>query len=105
MMYFACNNYLTCSVVASDDKHFVTGAADSTIVKWKDTTAERQENERAAQTEKLLGEQRLANLIQAKEFDTALELAIKLNRPRNALKVIEGRVDFYPGFMKELSIF
>ncbi|KAF4516821.1 hypothetical protein B566_EDAN006215 [Ephemera danica] len=80
----------TIKIIGSNEKRFVTGGADSKIVIWKDTTVEHKEAEIKAHQEKVIGEQRLANLMQAEEYDEALELALKLNRPNNALKVVES---------------
>ena len=38
----------------------------------------------------MLEEQRLANLLKAEELQAALKLALKLQRPLQVLKIIEG---------------
>jgi U3 small nucleolar RNA-associated protein 13 len=77
-------------LVGSNEKRVVTGGADSTLVVWKDTTEEKQEEARVTSQERILGEQRLANFMHSRDFDSALELALILNRPHSALKSIEG---------------
>lgn len=68
----------------------MTGGADSTLVVWRDTTVEKQEESRTSVQERLLGEQKLSNLMHSRNFEAALEVALALNRPHAALKSVEG---------------
>lgn len=77
-------------IVGGGEKKVVTGGADSTIIIWKDTTEEKLEQARVVAQERVLGEQKLSNLMYLKDFEGALELSLVLNRPHSALKSLEG---------------
>lgn len=69
-------------------KTLVSGGADSQIVVWNDTTQEEEQAKRATEEENILMEQKLANHLRYKEFEQALEVALELDKPRQALKVL-----------------
>ena len=79
--------------MSSDGKLLISGGADSRIVVWDDNTKEIEDAERAVEEENILMEQKLANHLRHKEFDEALEMVLKLDKPRQALKVITALVE------------
>jgi U3 small nucleolar RNA-associated protein 13 len=74
--------------ISSDGRTLVSGGADSQIVVWKDTTQMEEEAKRATEEQNIMMEQKLANHLRYKEYDQALEIALELQKPRQALKVI-----------------
>nr|XP_003699221.1 PREDICTED: transducin beta-like protein 3 [Megachile rotundata] len=76
--------------VNKNEKTIVSGGSDSLLVIWKDVTEERK-TQRALESEQLaLEEQQLSNLLKASKLTSALNLALKLNRPFQVLKIIEN---------------
>lgn len=73
--------------VAPNGKHLISGGADSQIVVWKDTTVQEERSRRAEEERNILKEQQLANHLRHKEFEQALEIALDLEKPNQALKV------------------
>lgn len=76
--------------VSTNEESIVTGGADSMLVRWKDVT---QEKKAAAIEERetlTLQEQQLANFIHSDELLQALRLALRLQRPHQSLKIIQG---------------
>lgn len=71
----------------------VSGSADSRLLIWKDTTEEAEDEKRAQQREAILMDQQLANHLRHKEFEQALDIALKLEKPRLALKVITSIIE------------
>lgn len=76
--------------VSKDERHIVSGGSDSLLVVWRDVTEERKAKAAAEKEQLALEEQRLANLLKADELTAALNLALKLDRPFQVLKIIEG---------------
>lgn len=74
--------------ISTDGKTMVSGGADSQIVVWKDTTQVEEEAKRATEEQNIMMEQKLTNHLRYKEYDQALEIALELQKPRQALKVI-----------------
>ncbi|XP_065221230.1 transducin beta-like protein 3 [Planococcus citri] len=92
--------------ISKDESKILTGGADSRIVFWHDQTEEsRLENLQQSQ-EKLEQEQQLANLIKANELLPALQLAIKLDRPKQAFKILDslssGKTDALKNLIDQL---
>lgn len=84
-------SFLPPSVSANEDI-LVTGGADSQLIRWKDVT---QEKKKAAieEREKLaLQDQELSNLIHNNDLLKALKLALRLERPHQSLKIIQGKL-------------
>uniref|UniRef100_A0A7S0PX60 U3 small nucleolar RNA-associated protein 13 C-terminal domain-containing protein n=1 Tax=Asterionellopsis glacialis TaxID=33640 RepID=A0A7S0PX60_9STRA len=71
----------------------VTGGADSRIVVWNDTTQEEENAKRDAEEQTIMMEQRLANHLRFKEYEQALEIALELDKPRQALKVLNSIIE------------
>jgi U3 small nucleolar RNA-associated protein 13 len=73
--------------VSADGKVLVSGGADSQIVVWNDVTQVEEEAKRATEEQSIIMEQKLANHLRYKEYEQALEIALELEKPRQALKV------------------
>ena len=73
--------------ISTDGKTLVSGGADSRIVVWEDTTQAVEEAKRATEEQTIIMEQNLANHLRHKEFEQALEIALELEKPMQALKV------------------
>jgi len=71
----------------------VSGAADSKILVWEDTTAQHEDEERALEAERILLDQKMANHMRHKEYDKALDIALRVDKPRHALKVLTALVE------------
>jgi U3 small nucleolar RNA-associated protein 13 len=71
----------------------VSGGADSKIVVWEDTTAQLEAEERAQQAESILLDQQMANHLRHKEYDKALEIALKVDKPMQAYKVLAAMLE------------
>ncbi|KAJ8251192.1 hypothetical protein GJAV_G00218310 [Gymnothorax javanicus] len=67
----------------------VTGSADSNITLWKDVSEIELAEEQAKQEDQILKQQELSSLLQEKKFLKALGLAISLDHPHTALRVIK----------------
>ncbi len=76
--------------VSNDGKMFVTGAADSSLKVFDDTTNQLEEQNNREEERKLLMEQKLANHLRFKEFDHALNLSLEMDKPRQTLKVLSS---------------
>ncbi|XP_054267492.1 transducin beta-like protein 3 [Macrosteles quadrilineatus] len=76
-------------VVSSDETRLVTGGADSQLVVWRDVTEESAARAAAERQERALQDQELANLLHDEDLLPALRLALTLERPATALKIIE----------------
>ncbi|RXN19837.1 transducin beta 3 [Labeo rohita] len=70
------------------DDLIVTGSADSLITFWKDVTEVELAEEQAKQEEQVLKQQELSNLLHEKKYLKALGIAISLDQPHTALRVI-----------------
>ena len=77
----------------NDGDFVVSGAADSKIVVWEDTTAQLEDEERAEEAERILLDQKMANHLRHKEYDKALDIALQLDKPRHALKVLNALLE------------
>ena len=71
----------------------ISGGADSQLLVWNDTTTEAEDAKRAEKEEAILMDQRLANHLRHKEFSQALGIALRLNKPRLALKVLTAMIE------------
>jgi U3 small nucleolar RNA-associated protein 13 len=78
---------------ANGNDVLVSGAADSKILVWEDTTAELEEEERAKEAEHILLDQQMANHLRHKEYDRALDIALRVDKPRQALKVLTALLE------------
>ncbi|KAK2915927.1 hypothetical protein QQF64_024326 [Cirrhinus molitorella] len=70
------------------DDLIVTGSADSMITLWKDVTEVELAEEQAKQEDQVLKQQELSNLLHEKKYLKALGIAISLDHPHTALRVI-----------------
>ena len=68
----------------------ISGGADSQILVWRDTTKEYEDAKFAEREEAILMDQNLANHLRNKEFSHALDIALKLDKPRLTLKVLSS---------------
>lgn len=66
-----------------------TGGSDSMWKLWRDVTEVEKEESAKKRDEAIQQEQTLANLMAQKKFVKALRLAVCLNRPHNAFKIIK----------------
>lgn len=64
------------------------------IIVWRDVTQENKAKLIAEKENLILEEQKLANLLKAEKLTAALNLALKLERPLQSLKIIEGILFF-----------
>eukprot|EP00536_Pseudo-nitzschia_multiseries_P003602 jgi/Psemu1/236801/estExt_Genewise1.C_560094 len=71
----------------------VSGAADSKILVWEDTTAQLEDEERAEEAERILLDQKMANHLRHKEYDKALDIALQVDKPRQALKILTALLE------------
>ncbi|XP_011635530.1 transducin beta-like protein 3 [Pogonomyrmex barbatus] len=76
--------------VTKDQKNIISGGSDSLLVFWRDVTEERKTREALEKAQLALEEQKLANLLKAEELQAALQLALKLERPLQVLKIVEA---------------
>lgn len=74
------------------ETHLVSGGSDSMLIVWRDVTRENKAKVIAEKEKLILEEQKLANLLKAEELTAALNLSLKLERPFQTLKIIEGIV-------------
>mmetsp|Transcript_4150 Transcript_4150/g.6040 ORF Transcript_4150/g.6040 Transcript_4150/m.6040 type:complete len:1049 (+) Transcript_4150:69-3215(+) len=79
--------------VSSDGKMLVTGAADSRLKVFHDTTKELEQQNRQLEEQNILMEQKLANHLRHKEFEQALDIALDMDKPRQTLKVLTSIVE------------
>ncbi|KAJ6263419.1 Beta-TrCP [Drechslerella dactyloides] len=76
-----------------DESVVVTGGGDSVVTFWKDVS-ERTREEKVRKAEKAVEqEQKLSNLIQAKDYRSAIVLALELNYPYKLLKLLTAVID------------
>ncbi|GBP41953.1 Transducin beta-like protein 3 [Eumeta japonica] len=74
--------------INKDETLIITGGSDSKLVKWKDVTVERKEALAKERERIVLEEQNLTNLVHDKKYVKALIIALRLERPLHALKII-----------------
>ena len=72
------------------ETHLVSGGSDSMFIVWRDVTLENKAKLIAEKENLILEEQKLANLLKAEKLTAALNLSLKLERPLQTLKIIEG---------------
>lgn len=77
---------------ASDGSKFVTGGGDSMLCLWRDNTEDEMEAEASQRDEMIQMEQSLSNYVRDKNFRKALKLALKLQKPLQALNIIEAAI-------------
>lgn len=82
--------------VTRDESAIVTGGEDATLVMWKDVTQEEKDKALEEASRLASEEQALLNLIQDKKWAKALGIAIRLNQPFRALKVMKALLDETP---------
>ncbi|WFC95618.1 U3 small nucleolar RNA-associated protein 13 [Malassezia brasiliensis] len=77
----------TLAVRHADDAplQLISGAADSTITCWNDTTAAVQHERAVAAQDAVEREQEFANLVLLKDYRNAIALALQLDQPRRLL--------------------
>ena len=72
----------------SSDKYILTGGGDSTLKLWRDSTIEKEQEDKVNELEKLQNEQRLSALIRGEDFIEAAVMAFKLNKLRDFYLVV-----------------
>ena len=75
--------------VRRDQKLFVSGGADSSLLVWKDVSEEEARVDAEAAALRVSQEQALSNLVQQRQWLRALKLAIKLKRPFRCLQILK----------------
>eukprot|EP00793_Prasinoderma_coloniale_P002189 PRCOL_00002697-RA len=73
----------------TDGGYAVTGAGDGTLALWQDHTAAHAEEEANKEREAMLAEQQMSNAAYANDFATAVELALKLERPGKLRELLQ----------------
>eukprot|EP00934_Nitzschia_sp_Nitz4_P002805 Nitzschia sp. Nitz4//scaffold5_size260463//197221//200295//NITZ4_001010-RA/size260463-processed-gene-0.93-mRNA-1//1//CDS//3329555424//2795//frame0 len=76
-----------------DGKKLISGGADSTLAVWEDNTLEVEEEKRATEAATILLDQQLANHMRHKEYSKALEIALQVDKPLQALRVINSIIE------------
>ncbi|CAB3230075.1 unnamed protein product [Arctia plantaginis] len=66
----------------------ITGGSDSKLVKLNDVTAEKREQMAKEREQVILQEQELMNLLHDKQLIKALRLALRMERPKHVLKIV-----------------
>jgi U3 small nucleolar RNA-associated protein 13 len=79
--------------LSPDGKTIVSGGADSKILVWEDNTQQVEDVKRAEEAEVILLDQKLANHLRHKEFGKALEIALQVDKPMQALKVMNSIIE------------
>ncbi|XP_032519154.2 transducin beta-like protein 3 [Danaus plexippus] len=74
--------------VSKNESIIITGGSDSKLVTLKDVSVERREKLAREREELILQEQELMNLLHDKKLIKALKLALRMERPKNVLKII-----------------
>lgn len=75
--------------VKSDESEIATGGSDSLLLKWKDVTEEKKLEKIKQNEELVLQEQQLSNYIHNDQMLEALQLALRLDRPLQVLRIIQ----------------
>nr|XP_033329429.1 transducin beta-like protein 3 isoform X1 [Megalopta genalis] len=90
--------------VRKDEKIIISGGSDSLLITWKDVTQENKEKTELEKKQLALEEQELANLLKANKLSSALNLSLKLKRPKQVLKIIESiLIESYPKLIKTIN--
>ncbi|XP_023014319.2 transducin beta-like protein 3 isoform X2 [Leptinotarsa decemlineata] len=76
--------------IKQDETAFVTGGSDSVLIKWKDVTQEVRLKRIEEAEELAKQEQKLNNYLMEENFLKALKLALKLDRPRQVLMILQS---------------
>lgn len=82
--------------VDPDTNMLVSGAADSIVTFWKDTTSATIAATTAASTERVEQEQKLQNYIHKGSYREAITLALQLNHPARLLALFQSVVNRQP---------
>ena len=88
--------------VSKDESRFVTGAQDGTITIWSDDSSEKEDLRLLEDEQALVMAQDLANLVGAKKWAEAADLALELKQPFQLLKIINA-VLRVRGFLGQFS--
>ncbi|XP_051157551.1 transducin beta-like protein 3 [Leptopilina boulardi] len=72
------------------ETHVATGGSDSKLIIWRDVSQENKAKLIAEKEELILQEQKLSNLLKADLLTEALNLSLKLEKPFQSLKIVEG---------------
>jgi len=78
---------------SADGKIVVSGGADSKIVVWKDNTRQIEDDQRKEEAEKIKLNQMLDNHLYHREFDEALVLALRVDKPMAVMKIITSMIE------------
>jgi U3 small nucleolar RNA-associated protein 13 len=76
-----------------DGKVVVSGGADSRLVVWEDNTQEIEDDLRLKEAETIMLNQMLENHLYHREFDKALELALRVDKPRAVMRIISSIIE------------
>ncbi|KAF3181430.1 U3 small nucleolar RNA-associated protein 13 [Orbilia oligospora] len=76
-----------------DESIIVTGGGDSVVSFWKDVSEETREERQKEEEKKVEQEQKLANYIQAKDYKSAIILALELNYPYKLLNLFTAVIN------------
>ncbi|GMH45250.1 hypothetical protein BSKO_13207 [Bryopsis sp. KO-2023] len=71
------------------ESKMITGGSDSVLTIWSDVTVEDEEAEATKTAQEMVKEQKLANALQAKDYEVASKLAFQLEQPRRLLAVLK----------------
>jgi WD40 repeat protein len=74
--------------LTKDEKHLVTGGADSTINVWTDNTSLVQEETQLEEAAKEQQDQQLRNMLRRKQYVEAAHLCLEMDLPRQLLGVL-----------------
>lgn len=82
-----------CLAVNKEESTIISGGSDSTVKIWKDVTEKLMVEEEEKANLKLENEQELSNLIQNKQFEKAIGLALRLEQPFRVLGIFKDILD------------
>jgi hypothetical protein len=77
----------------NNESILVSGGADSKLIVWQDNTQQVDEDKRSKEAETIMLDQKLANHLRHKEYDKALEIALQVDKPMQALKVVTSIIE------------
>ena len=75
--------------ITPDGSKMISGSGDGTFIHWEDTTDEVREEDMKKYEESVKSNEELQNLLQEKQITKALKLAIRLEQPATALKIMK----------------
>ncbi|XP_076246835.1 transducin beta-like protein 3 [Calliopsis andreniformis] len=84
------SNRIWTLAVSKDEKSIISGGSDSALIFWRDVTEERKRKAAMEMEQLALEEQELSNLLKSNDLLSALNLALKLKRPLQVLKITEN---------------